>query len=157
MTLSDVSIKRPVFTTMVSLGVVVLGVLGLSRLGVNLFPDIQFPIVTVTTIYPGASPAEIETQVTDRIEDAIVSLPGVDDITSYSRDSVSVIVIQFELDMDVMEGATLVRERVAQVRSFLPRGSEEPTVARVDVNAAPIMTYTLSGTDVQSVRDFAED
>ncbi len=67
MTLSDVSIKRPVFTTMVSLGIAVLGLLGLSRLGVNLFPDIQFPIVTVTTIYPGASPAEIETQVTDRI------------------------------------------------------------------------------------------
>jgi HAE1 family hydrophobic/amphiphilic exporter-1 len=157
MTLSDVSIKRPVFTTMVSLGIVVLGLLGLSRLGVNLFPDIQFPIVTVTTIYPGASPAEIETQVTDRIEDSIVSLPGVDNITSYSRDSVSVIVIQFELDMDVMEAATLVRERVAQMRSLLPRSAEEPTVARVDVNAAPIMTYTLSGSDVQAVRDFAED
>lgn len=157
MTLSDISIKRPVFTTMVSLGIAVLGLLGLSRLGVNLFPDIQFPIVTVTTIYPGASPSEIETQVTDRIEDAIVSLPGVDSITSYSRDSVSVIVIQFDLDMDVMEGATLVRERVAQVRSLLPRSAEEPTVARVDVNAAPIMTYTLSGTDVQAVRDFAED
>jgi HAE1 family hydrophobic/amphiphilic exporter-1 len=156
-TLSDVSIKRPVFTTMVSLGIAVLGLLGLSRLGVNLFPDIQFPIVTVTTVYPGASPAEIETQVTDRIEDAIVSLPGVDNITSYSRDSVSVIVIQFELDMDVMEAATLVRERVAQTRAFLPRSAEEPTVARVDVNAAPIMTYTLSGNDVQSVRDFAED
>ncbi len=67
------------------------------------------------------------------------------------------IVIQFELDMDVMEGATLVRERVAQMRALLPRGAEEPTVARVDVNAAPIMTYTLSGSDVQSVRDFAED
>lgn len=117
MTLSDVSIKRPVFTTMVSLGVAVLGLLAVFRLGVNLFPDIQFPIVTVTTVYPGASPAEVETQVSDHLEDAIVSLPGVDHITSYSRDSVSVIVVEFELDADIMESATLVRERVAQTRA----------------------------------------
>ncbi len=157
MTLSDVSIKRPVFTTMVSLGVAVLGLLAVFRLGVNLFPDIQFPIVTVTTVYPGASPAEVETQVSDHLEDAIVSLPGVDHITSYSRDSVSVIVVEFELDADIMESATLVRERVAQTRSLLPREIEDPTVARVDVNAAPIMTYTLSGADTQTLRDFAED
>src|SRR6185369_13165187 len=144
MTLSDVSIKRPVFTTMVSLGVAVLGLLAVFRLGVNLFPDIQFPIVTVTTAYPGASPSEVETQVTEHLEDAIVSLPGVKNITSYSRDSVSVIVVEFELDADIMESATLVRERVAQTRRDLPREVEDPTVARVDVNAAPIMTYTLS-------------
>ncbi len=157
MTLSDVSIKRPVFTTMVSLGIAVLGLLAVFRLGVNLFPDIQFPIVTVTTVYPGASPSEVETQVTEHLEDAIVSLAGVKNITSYSRDSTSVIVVEFELDADIMESATLVRERVAQTRRDLPREIEDPTVARVDVNAAPIMTYTLSGADTQTLRDFAED
>lgn len=157
MTLSDVSIKRPVFTTMVSLGVALLGLLAVFRLGVNLFPDIQFPIVTVSTVYPGASPAEVEQQVTEKLEDAIVSLPGVDNITSFSRDSVSIVVVQFELDVDIMEAATLVRERVAQTRGQLPRSIEDPTVARVDVNAAPIMTYTLSGGDTQQLRDFAED
>ena len=73
MTLSDVAIKRPVFTTMMSLGIIVLGFLGLSRLGVNLFPDVQFPIVTVTTVYPGASPSEVESQLTEKLEDAILS------------------------------------------------------------------------------------
>jgi HAE1 family hydrophobic/amphiphilic exporter-1 len=158
MTLSDVAIKRPVFTTMLSLGIVVLGLMGLSRLGVNLFPDVQFPVVTVTTIYPGASPSEVETQVTEKLEDAIVSLPGVKAIQSFSRDSVSILVIEFNLDVDVMEAATLARERVAQTRALLPREIEEPTVARIDVGAAPIMTYTLSGsTDVQAVRRYATD
>lgn len=158
MTLSDVAIKRPVFTAMISIGIIVLGVLGYFRLGVNLFPDVEFPVVTVTTIYPGASPAEMESQVTEKIEDAIVSLPGIDRIQSWSRDSVSNVVIFFELDVDVVEAATQVRERVAQARAQLPREAEDPTVARLDIGAAPIMTYTLSGgTDLQALRDIAED
>ena len=76
MTLSDVAIKRPVFTTMVSVAIVVLGIMGFTRLGVNLFPDVQIPVVTITTVDPGASPAEIETQVTEKVEDAIVSIAG---------------------------------------------------------------------------------
>lgn len=158
MTLSDVAIKRPVFTTMVSLGIVVMGVMGFFRLGVNLFPDVQFPVVTVTTVYPGASPTEIETQVTEKIEDAIVSIAGVDRIQSFSSDSVSNVVIFFDLEADPMESATHVRERVAQVRALLPREAEAPTVARVDISAAPIILYTLSGgEDVQALRDYAED
>ena len=159
MTLSDVAIKRPVFTTMMSLGIIVLGFLGLSRLGVNLFPDVQFPIVTVTTVYPGASPSEVESQLTEKLEDAIVSLAGVKSIQSYSRESVSVLVIEFNLDVDIMEAATLVRERVAQTSHLLPRDAEDPTVARIDVNAAPVMTYTLSaeGSDVQAIRRYATE
>ncbi len=158
MTLSDVAIKRPVFTVMTSVGIVVLGVMGLMRLGVNLFPDVQFPVVTITTVYPGASPQELETQVTEPIEDAIISLPGIDRIQSFSRDSVSQIVVIFELDVDLVEAATQVRERVSQVRAQLPRATEEPTVARLDVGAAPIMLYTLGGdADVQELREYAID
>lgn len=158
MTLSDVAIKRPVFTTMISVGIVVLGFLGYSRLGVNLFPDVEFPAVTVTTVYPGASPAEMETQVTEKVEDAIVSLPGIDRIQSWSRDSVSNVVIFFELDVDPVEAATQVRERVAQIRAQLPREAEDPTVVRLDISAAPIMTYTVSGdADLNTLRDLAED
>jgi HAE1 family hydrophobic/amphiphilic exporter-1 len=158
MTLSDVAIKRPVFTIMISLGIVVLGVLGYLRLGVNLFPDVQFPVVTISTVYPGASPAEMESQVTEKIEDAIVSLPGIDRIQSWSRDSVSNVVVFFDLDVDIMEAATQVRERVAQARGQLPREIEDPTVARLDIGAAPIMTYTLSGgEDLEVLREIAED
>lgn len=158
MTLSEVAIKRPVFTVMLSLAIVVLGVLGIRNLGVNLFPDVQFPVVTVQTIYPGASPSEIETQVTEKLEDAIVSIAGVNNIQSFSRDSVSILVIEFDLDAEIMEAATLVRERVGQVRGLLPRDVEDPTVARLDINAAPIMTYTLAGgSDLQALREFAVD
>ena len=158
MTLSDLSIKRPVFTTMVSLGVVVLGVMGFFRLGVNLFPDVQFPVVTVTTIYPGASPTEIETQVTKKLEDSLASIAGIKQIVSSSRDSVSHVVVIFELDVDVKEAAIDVRERVSQVRAQLPRETEEPTVSRLDIAASPIMTYTLSGHgDVQGLREYAQD
>ncbi len=158
MTLSDVAIKRPVFTTMITVGIVVLGVMGFFRLGVNLFPDVQFPVVTVTTVYPGASPTEIETQVTEKIEDAIVSIAGVDRIQSFSNESVSNVVIFFDLEADPMQSATDVRERVAQIAAQLPRDAEAPTVARVDIGAAPIMLHTLSGgTDVQALRDYAED
>lgn len=158
MTLSDVAIKRPVFTTMVSLGIVVLGVMSFFRLGVNLFPDVQFPVVTVTTVYPGASPTEIESQVSQRIEDAVVSIAGVDRIQSFSSESVSRVVVFFDLEADAMESATQVRERVAQVRALLPREAEAPTIARVDLGAAPIMLYTLQGgDDVQALRDYAKD
>jgi hydrophobe/amphiphile efflux-1 (HAE1) family protein len=158
MTLSEVAIRRPVFTTMVSLGIVVLGIMSFFRLGVNLFPDVEFPVVTVTTIYPGASPTEIESQVTEKIEDAVVSIAGVNRIQSFSNESVSNVVIFFDLDADPMESATQVRERVAQVRALLPREVEAPTVARVDIGAAPIMLYTLSGgSDVQALREYARD
>jgi hydrophobe/amphiphile efflux-1 (HAE1) family protein len=157
MTLSDLAIKRPVFTTMVSLGIIVLGVMGFFRLGVNLFPDVQFPVVTVATIYPGASPTEIETQVTKKLEDSLASIAGIKQIISFSRDSVSHVVVLFELDVDVKEAATDVRERVSQVRAQLPRDTQEPTVSRMDIAASPIMTYTLSGRgDVQALRDYAE-
>ncbi|MBZ0121922.1 MAG: efflux RND transporter permease subunit, partial [Sandaracinaceae bacterium] len=123
-----------------------------------LFPDVQFPVVTITTIYPGASPNEIESQVTEKIEDAVVSIAGVDRIQSYSSESFSNVVIMFDLDVDPMESATQVRERVAQVRGLLPRDAEEPTIARMDIAAAPIVLYTLSGgTDVQALRDYAQD
>jgi HAE1 family hydrophobic/amphiphilic exporter-1 len=158
MTISDVAIKRPVFTVMISIGIVVLGIAGFTRLGVNLFPDVQFPVVTVTTVYPGASPTEIETQVTEKIEDAVVSIAGIDRVQSWSSESVSNVVIFFDLDADPMESATQVRERVAQVRALLPREAEAPTISRVDIGAAPIMLYTLSGgRDAQQLRDFAED
>ncbi len=124
MTLSDVAIKRPVFTTMVSVAIVVLGIMGFTRLGVNLFPDVQIPVVTITTVYPGASPAEIETQVTEKVEDAIVSIAGVDRLQSFSSESVSNVVVFFELDADPMQAAADVRERVAQVVALLPREVE---------------------------------
>jgi hydrophobe/amphiphile efflux-1 (HAE1) family protein len=145
MNLSGIAIKRPVFTVMFTVALMVFGLMGLSRLGTDLFPDVSFPVVAVNVIYPGASPGEVETLVSKPLEDAVVSLNGIDRVQSYSREGMSQLVIFFKLGTDLQEAATRVRERVAVTRIKLPQEVKEPIVNRFDVSAAPILTYTLSG------------
>ncbi len=144
MTLSDVSIKRPVFTTMLALFLVVLGIIGLRRLGTDLFPDVSFPFVAVTTVYRGAGPAEIESQVSKPLEDAVAGISGVENIQSFSRENVSVVFVQFKLTMSLDRAVQEVRDKVASVQNQLPRDVDAPKVARIDVGAAPILTYAVS-------------
>ncbi len=145
MNLSAIAIKRPVFTVMVTLALMVLGAMGLSRLGTDLFPDVAFPVVVVNVPYPGASPREVEQLVTKPLEDAVVSLNGIDRLKTTSREGMSQTIILFKLGVDLQDAATQVRERVAQTRYKLPSEIKEPSVARFDVGAAPVLTYTLSG------------
>jgi len=137
----------------------VLGVMGLTRLGTDLFPDITFPIVAVNVPYPGASPREVEQLVTKPIEDAVVSLNGIDRLKSVSREGLSTVILVFKLGVDLKDAATQVRERVAQTRYKLPQEAKEPSVARFDVGAAPILTYTLSGAgrSLPEIGQFARD
>ncbi|UQA55767.1 efflux RND transporter permease subunit [Polyangium aurulentum] len=158
MNVSAVAIKRPVFTVMVALALIVLGLTGLSRLGVDLFPDVTFPVVTASVVYPGASPSEMETQVTKPLEDAVISLNGIDTVRSYSREGMTTMVVVFKLDVDIQEAAMQVRERVAQARFKLPRDIEEPVISRLDTNATPVMTYTLRGQrPLSEIRKFTDD
>lgn len=159
MNLSAIAIKRPVFTVMVTIALMVLGMMGLSRLGTDLFPDISFPVVVVNVPYPGASPREVEQLVTKPLEDAVVSLNGIDRLKSTSRESLSSVIIIFKLGVDLQDAATQVRERVAQTRYKLPQEVKEPSVARFDVGAAPILTYTLSGAgrSLPEIGQFARD
>ena len=158
MNLSAIAVKRPVFTVMVTLALLVLGGVGLSRLGTELFPDISFPVVSVSIVYPGASPNEVENQISKPLEDAVVSLNGIDRVQTYSRESLSTTVIFFKLGTDIQEAATEVRERVAQTRFKLPAEIKEPAVSRLDVSAAPILTYTLHGPhSLSETRKFADD
>ncbi|MBX3206504.1 MAG: efflux RND transporter permease subunit [Labilithrix sp.] len=145
MNLSAIAIKRPVFTVMVTVALMVLGAMGLSRLGTDLFPDVAFPVVVVNVPYPGASPREVEQLVTKPLEDAVVSLNGIDRLKTTSREGMSQTVILFKLGVDLQDAATQVRERVAQTRYKLPNEVKEPSVARFDVGAAPVLTYALSG------------
>ncbi len=144
MTLSDVSIRRPVFTTMMSLGLVVLGVLGLNRLGTDLFPDVSFPFVAVTTVYRGAGPTEIEQQVTKPIEDVVAGIAGVEAIQSISRENLSLVFVQFKLSTPLDRAVQEVRDKVAFVQTQLPKDVDLPKVARIDFGAAPILTYAVS-------------
>jgi len=145
MNISEIAIKRPVFTVMVTFALMVFGLLGLSRLGTDLFPDVAFPVVTVVIAYPGASPNEVETLVTKQVEDVVVSLNGLDRVRTLSREGVSTTMIIFKLGVDLKTAASDVRDRIAQIRAKLPEGSKEPAISRLDVSAAPILTYTLSG------------
>ena len=159
MNLSAIAIKRPVFAVMVTLALLVLGWVGLSRLGTDLFPDVSFPVVVVNIAYPGASPSEVESLVSKPIEDAVVSLNGIDRVRTFSREGMSQSIIIFKLGRDLQEAATEVRERVAQTRFKLPQEVKEPAVNRFDVGAAPVLTYTLAGTgrSLPETAKFARD
>ncbi|HET9450736.1 MAG TPA: efflux RND transporter permease subunit, partial [Aggregicoccus sp.] len=158
MLLSDISIKRPVFTAMVSLLLIVLGVMGFNRLGTDLYPDVSFPVVLVNTVYRGAGPGEIETQVVKPIEDAVAGISGVDKIHSFSRENLGTVIVQFKLTADLDRSVQEVRDKVAGIAGQLPRDADSPVVGRVDLSATPILTYAASAQlDSQSLRKRIED
>lgn len=147
MTLSDVAIRRPVFTGMMSLTLIVLGVLGYRRLGTDLYPDVSFPFVTVTTAYPGASPEDIEETVTRPIEDAVSSIPGIKTVSSWSRENVSMVFIEFELSVALGEAVQNVRDKVGIAQGELPLEARAPVIAQYDVSAQPVLVFSAASKD----------
>lgn len=145
MKLADISIKRPVFTTMIIMAILVLGLFSFIKLNVDLFPNIDIPYVTITTVLPGAGPEQVETDVTKIIEDAVNPIAGVDHISSTSQEGVSIVIIQFKLEMQGEIASQEVREKVAAVRSQLPDDVKEPVIQRLDPSSQPILTLTVSG------------
>lgn len=139
MILSRISIKRPVLTSMLSLALILFGVISLMRLPVRELPDIDPPIVSVTTVYPGANAGVVETEVTERLEEEINNIEGIKTLTSQSREQVSNITIEFDLSRDIEQAAQDVRDRVARVRGRLPESIREPIVAKQEADAQPIM------------------
>lgn len=158
MKITDVAIDRPVFTTMMAVAVLVLGFLALTRLGVDLFPNISFPIVTVVTPYPGAGPREVESQVTKPLEDAVSSINGVDEVRSFSRDSISTLIITFKLEADVRQAVGDVRDRIGLIRGTLPNDIRDPIISRVDPTAMPVATFAVSSNrGSAATREFVDD
>ena len=146
MFLSRASIQRPVLATMMNLVLVLFGVISLSRLPVRELPDIDPPIVSVTTIYPGANAQVVETEVTERLEEQINNIEGIKTLSSSSREGVSGITIEFDLSRDIDVAAQDVRDRVSRVRGELPTDILEPIIAKQDSDAPPIMTDETPGT-----------
>jgi multidrug efflux pump len=144
MKLSEVSIKRPVFASVLSLAILLLGIIGLSRLPVREYPDIDPPIVSINTFYRGASPSVVETEITNLLEEQLATLAGVKTITSSSVEQGSVITVEFELERNVDEAANEVRDKVSRVRGQLPREADDPIVSKVDANAQPIIWLALT-------------
>ncbi|HMO98768.1 MAG TPA: efflux RND transporter permease subunit [Kiritimatiellia bacterium] len=139
MTLFEQFIRRPVATTMLNTSLLVFGILGLMQLPVRELPDIDPPIITVLTVFPGASAEVVETEVTERLEEAISSVEGIKLLTSESREQVSSITVEFIQNRDIDVAAQDVRDQVARIRGNLPDDIEEPIVAKQDSNARPIM------------------
>jgi len=156
--LAEISVKRPVFATMLILSLVVVGAFSFFSLGVDLFPKIDFPTITITVINPGASPQEIETEVTEKIEEAVNTVSGIDELRSTSIEGASQVFVQFILEKDVNVAAQEVENRVQTVIPNLPETAEQPTVQKLDTDAAPVLRIVVSApTSLREVTEVAKN
>ena len=142
----DVSIRNPVATTMIMVALVVLGVVSYFRMPVNLFPDVSFPVLAITTIYPGAGPDQTESQITELVEEEMSSIAGVDSINSESGEGFSLVVIQFTMETDIDRASQEVQERLNQLSNRLPSDAQTPIVQRFDPDSTPVMIYAVADT-----------
>jgi len=156
--LSDISVKRPVFATVLSLAAVVLGIVGYARLGVREFPDIDSPTVSIDTTYPGAAASIVETRVTQVIEDAVSGVEGIRTISSETSDGRSSITVEFVLERDIDGGANDIRDRVSRVLQDLPEEADPPEIAKVDSSSDSVFWLSLTSDkrDVMELTDYAE-
>jgi HAE1 family hydrophobic/amphiphilic exporter-1 len=145
------AVTRPVLTTVIVAAILVLGLFSYFRLVVDLFPEVEFPFVTITTIYPGAGPEEVESQISKRIEDAVSTIAGIKRMDSINRESLSLVFIEFKLGVDQDQAGIDVKEKVEQILNELPQNVEKPQVAKFDFRALPILNLALTGP--QSLRE----
>ncbi|MBI4721048.1 MAG: efflux RND transporter permease subunit [Chitinivibrionia bacterium] len=144
MFLARMSVRKPVLTTMFVLSFVVLGFFSWRRLVIDLMPEVEFPFVIVTTIYPGAGPGEVETQITKEIEDAVSTIANLKNLESISQESYSLVVMEFELGVDVDIVAIEVKDKVDAIVAGFPEDAEPPIVQKFDINAQPIINLAIS-------------
>ena len=145
MKLSDISIRRPVLASMLSLMLVLFGVIGYLKLPVREYPDVDPPVISINTVLPGASPQVVETAVTDILEEELSTLPGLRTLTSASAEQSSNITLEFTLDRDVDVAAQDVRDKVSRVRDRLPEDVREPVISKQEADADPFFWMALSG------------
>jgi len=155
MFLSDVSIKRPVFATMMMVALVVFGIVALQRLAVDEYPDITYPIVIAQTSYPGASPEVMERDVSRPIEEALNTVSGIREITSTSQEGNSSVRLMMQLGVDVSEAQQEVIAKIARIRRQLPPDVDDPVIIRFDPNDRPIMSVAMQS-DERPIRDLTD-
>lgn len=145
MKIADISIKRPVFATMMIVALVVFGLFAYPRIGVDLFPNVEFPVVTISAIYPGANPETVESKVVDKIEEAVNSVTGIKTMRSTSMENFGQVIVQFELERKSDQAVQDVRDKVSAILSDLPKDLDPPLIQKFDIGAAPIMSLVVSG------------
>src|SRR5262245_40179692 len=155
--LAQICVRRPVFAGVLMLVVVVLGVVGYTRLGLDQFPNVDLPFVLVTTTLEGAAPEEVETDISDKIEGAVNSIDGIDELRATSSEGFSQVAIAFKLDKATDVAAQDVRDKVSNVLRDLPRGIDAPIVSKVDPQAAPVLLVALrSDLPIREVTEVAD-
>src|SRR2546430_2734224 len=152
--LAALCVKRPIFATVLILSLTVIGAFSFTRLGVDRFPKVDFPTVLITTVQPGAAPEQIETEITDKIEEAVNTISGIDELRSSSSEGVSQVIVTFLLDKNIDVAAQEVRDKVNGVLPQLPKTIQQPRVDRMDPDAAPVLGLALTAD--KPVRDITE-
>ena len=151
------AIRRPVLVSVIFLMLVVLGLFSITKLNVTLLPDVNIPIVTIRTVYPGAGPDQIETLVTKPIEDALSTTNNLKNISSVSMEGISFVFGEFTMDVASEVAAADVREKVSAVKGNLPDDVKEPEILKLDLEAQPVLYVGFSGTDLRKVYELADD
>src|SRR4030043_2435158 len=152
MFISDLSIKRPIFASVLMLALITLGIFSYRRLAIDMFPDAEIPVLSIVTVYPGASPETVEREVSERIEEAVNPIPGIKHVTSISRESVSTVVVEFNLEIKINDASQEARAKVNAIRGDLPQGIEEPIIQKLDFSMTPIVSLAVRS-DVLSPKD----
>jgi len=158
MFLADASVKRPIAMSCLIIGLALLGANAYRKLGLELMPRMDVPFITVVTVYPGASPEQIETDVAKRIEDQVVTIDGLKHVSSSCMENVCQTLLEFHLDVDVDIAATDVREKLDLVRADFPADVEDPQILKFDINAKPIVNLALTGdATLEELYDYADN
>ncbi|MBI4800579.1 MAG: efflux RND transporter permease subunit, partial [Desulfarculus sp.] len=152
MFLSNLSIKRPILATVMMLALVTLGMFSYRRLAIDMFPDVEIPVVSIITKYAGASPETVEREVTKRIEEAVNPISGVKHVISISREGVSQVVVEFHLEIRINEASQEARAKINAIRGDLPQAIEEPIIQKLDFQAMPIVSLAVRS-DTLNARD----
>ena len=157
MSLPSLSVRRPVAVAMLFLAVILLGIISFMRLPIDLLPDVSYPRLVVFTSYPEVAPAEVERLITERVEAQAAAVPGVERVTSVSREGVSMVTLRFAWGTDMDFAMLNVRERLDNIRESLPTTATRPRILRVDPESEPIMVIAVAGgADLWSTKEAAE-
>lgn len=155
MNISELSIRRPVLSTVLTLIILLFGLIGYSYLGVREYPSVDNPIISVSCSYPGANADVIENQITEPLEQNINGIPGIRSLSSVSQQGSSRITVEFELSVDLETAANDVRDKVSRAQRYLPRDCDPPTVSKADADATPILMVALQS-DKRSLLELSE-
>ena len=155
--IADISVNRPIFALMMSLALVVIGGLSYQRLGVDLIPDVEKPRVTVFTALPGAGPEEVESAITQPIEEQLNTIAGIEELRSVNREGFSFVILTFGLDRPMAEAVQDVRDKLSRIVRQLPEGTDPPVISTFDSDSTPILAVAISGpSSLRELTEFAE-